>query len=308
MPSRPNAGSLSLALSLAAVAVSGCGAVTTGTTSGTESTSTLPAALAGESATSTSVTVGVATAGQGVRITQAMPRLAYTATFDGISYSSAPAQGSGFGEAPVNGEYAVADVTVTSLYGPVPVDPLYFRYQTAGGLTYASGNGNASWAGFGPPLDATTLFHGQSASGRVVFDVPPGRGSVLQIVNGTGDIVGQWSLTGAGSPSVPADGTSTRRPSTTTPPASTPPPGFVRCGPYVSVTGASCVFARTVLGAYRQGYHQHGLQPNVTVTATSPVTSRPHTLTCLTHGATVTCSDRAGRGVARFPLGAVTGP
>lgn len=93
---------------------------------------------------------------------------------------------------PQNGEYVVANVTISDLSGQYDFNPLYFKYLVNGNA-YDISAGNAATAGFDPSLDAGTLNPGQSTGGNVVFDVPQGRAEI-QITDQLGTVLGGWRV------------------------------------------------------------------------------------------------------------------
>jgi hypothetical protein len=97
------------------------------------------------------------------------------------------------GEAPANGSYQVADVSIKVNSGQYDFNPLYFKYQAANDQTYNAFDGHAMTAGFQPMLDAGTLNPGQTTRGYVVLDVPAG-GKDIQLTDPLGSVIGQWNL------------------------------------------------------------------------------------------------------------------
>src|SRR5207245_127225 len=94
-------------------------------------------------------------------------------------------------QAPANGRYAVADVSIKVASGTYPFNVLYFNYQAQGGRTYSPFDGNGTTAGFEPSLSAGDLHAGQSSRGLVTFDVPRGPGQDIQLTDPLGSVVGE---------------------------------------------------------------------------------------------------------------------
>jgi uncharacterized protein DUF4352 len=109
-----------------------------------------------------------------------------------VRYTSAP--GNSYGDRSKNGYYVIVSLTVQVTKGTLPVNPLYFGYQTADGTVYHTMDGNAIFAGFEPGLDAGDVSAGRRVRGNVVFDVPRGRGASLTYEGPLGDVIGSWHL------------------------------------------------------------------------------------------------------------------
>jgi Domain of unknown function (DUF4352) len=104
-------------------------------------------------------------------------------------------QGKGeIAQSPQNGQYAVADASVKVTSGKYPFNTLYFKYQAQDGKTFDPFAGHATSAGFEPSLSAGELSGGQTTRGMVVFDVPIGKGQVIQLTDPLGSVIGQWTL------------------------------------------------------------------------------------------------------------------
>jgi hypothetical protein len=98
------------------------------------------------------------------------------------------------GSPPANGEYVVADVTISDVSGQYDFNPLYFNYVTATSHSFTSLDGNAAMAGFDPSLSAGTLSAGDRTGGFVTFDVPKGAGAEIQLTDPLGSVIGTWKL------------------------------------------------------------------------------------------------------------------
>lgn len=97
---------------------------------------------------------------------------------------------------PAKGVYEVANIHVAVQAGTLEYNTLDFKFLASDGNAYTHVDGNAATAGFDPSYGSGTLTAGQARGGNVVFDVPPG-GGTLQMTGGGlfGDgIVAQWKV------------------------------------------------------------------------------------------------------------------
>jgi len=93
-----------------------------------------------------------------------------------------------------NGQYVVVDIEIKVIEKSFEVNPLYVKYQAADGKTFDMTAGNAATSGFEPQLGATSVPSGQSVRGVVVFDVPAGKGKLIQFTDELGKIIGSWEI------------------------------------------------------------------------------------------------------------------
>lgn len=102
-----------------------------------------------------------------------------------------------FGEAPKNGYYAIATVTIRTvgqLGSPFSINPLDF-YVLTGGRHYDMGDGNSFEAlDSSESLDATDLNGGETASGEIPFDVPSPHGEIVYAPNPDTGPVAEWKF------------------------------------------------------------------------------------------------------------------
>lgn len=96
---------------------------------------------------------------------------------------------------PAHGVFEEADVKIVVDAGSFDYNAANFQFLGSDGNTYTFGGGNIIGAGVDPMLTDGTLTVGQSAGGWVVFDVPPG-GGTLQLQGDAlgGSIAAQWKV------------------------------------------------------------------------------------------------------------------
>jgi hypothetical protein len=121
---------------------------------------------------------------------------------------------------------------------------------------------------------------------------------------------GPWTVAiGTTAPPPPASGSASANTTPTVSDAGTSQSSsngsLTSCDQNISVNSVtSCPFADNVFKSYWQNYQANGPQASAVVSASSPVTNKPYTMTCTSDGNTVTCTG-GNDALVTFPISAV---
>lgn len=181
---------LIVVVSIAASA--GKSASTTATSGGTPPAT--PAAQATPSPTPDPASTGTTalTVGEPLQVgTGGSSSTAATITITKVQVTTQPADPS-VGQAPQNGYYVIATVTVRASQDGFNVNALDF-YCLTHGQHYDEGDGNAFEAVDNPADITSTLNSGETATGQEVFDVPHPHGKIVYSPNFDGAPIAYWT-------------------------------------------------------------------------------------------------------------------
>lgn len=119
---------------------------------------------------------------------------AATVTVQSVNATTQP--GNSFGEAPANGYFVIANISIASSVNGFEINPLDFYAVDKNGTHYREGNGNAFEALSDPSteLQASTLNAGENESGPIVFDMPVTHGEIVYAPNLNGAPLAEWSF------------------------------------------------------------------------------------------------------------------
>jgi hypothetical protein len=308
-----------VALAFAVIAVTGCGSTSSSSTSTTSSTNS-------GATTTTTADTHFATFGDGTYTiggkvkpgTYRAPHpssLCYWARLSGFGGSandiianentSAPAvvtiapTDKGFKTSGC-GNWTADLSQITSSKTSIPAGTYIVNTDIQPGTYQAPGGDGCYWArlsGFGGSTDS--LIANDNPTGNTVVTVAPSDKGFQSHGCGT------FTLSSASAQATTSATGSTTPQSPTGTTQSGSGGSLTACDQNISVNSVtSCPFADNVFKAYVQSYKANGAQASTVVSAYSPVTKKPYTMTCTSDGNTVNCAGGINSFVT-FPISAV---
>lgn len=198
------------------------------------------------------------------------------------------------------GEWTADLSQITSSKTSIPAGTYIVNTDIAPGTYEAPGADGCYWArlsGFGGSTDSVVA--NDNPTGSVVVTIAPSDKGFQS--HGCGTFTRSSATTQA---ATPATGSTTPQ-SATGAGKSESTANLTACDKNISVNSVTtCPFADNVFKSYVQSYKANGAQASAVVSAYSPVTRKPYTMTCRSDGTTVNCTGGINSFVT-FPISAV---